>query len=541
MASGHAAGQRRELRARAETNARTEDEEVKELAMTCPFQDLSPAGIWSHFAELVRIARPSKREQAAIEYLKQWAESRSFRHAADETGNLCVYVPATPGREDAPLVVLQGHVDIVASNAADRPADADAAQGKIPVLRVACADDGQWRADEAGDWIMAPHTTLGADNGIGVCSALAVAEDAEAEHGPLALLFTVDEEQGLTGANGLDPRLLDGAAFLVNLDNEDDDMFTVGCAGGRDVELSFEGPRMPPGGELACLSLGIGNLRGGHSGIDIHRGRANAIRLLAILLDKIRQLTEVRVDCVQGGDLRNAIPRSASARLLVPQRHVMRIEELVDSARSDFQEEFRGREDAIGVTVDSNSEDLPQDAFSVDASKALIDLLMTLPTGVAAMCADAPDLVETSDNLAIVTTSGAHVKIVCSCRSSSAAALREIGDRISSIARSAGAEAKDTNGYPGWQPDFSSNLLAVCKRTYEALFPDSELRIEAIHAGLECGALLAHCPGMEAISIGPTLRGIHAPGERVCISSVQKFYRLLLGTLKELSQPTVTA
>ena len=505
--------------------------------MTDVLRGLSPTELWSHFADLTQIARPSKHEQPAIEYLVQWAESRSLRYATDDTGNLCVYVPATSEREDAPLVVLQGHVDIVASNAADRPAGADAVEGKIPMLRVTCEDDDRWHEDETGDWIMAPHTTLGADNGIGVSFALAAAEDDGADHGPLALLFTVDEEQGLTGAKGLDPKLLDGAAYLINLDNEDDDTFTVGCAGGLDLELTLDGSRTPLAAEQVCISLSVAGLRGGHSGIDIHRGRANAIRLLAVLLDKIREATVVRVDMVQGGDLRNAIPRSANARLFMPHQDETRIKELVEDMSTSFRKEFRGRDDAIDVSLDVETEDVSRDAFSDEASKSLIDLLAALPTGVAAMCADAPDLVETSDNLAIVTTDGSQVTIVCSCRSSSATALREIGDRISSIARAAGAEARDTNGYPGWEPDFSSNLLAICKRTYETLFPGSQLRIEAIHAGLECGALLAQCPAMEAISIGPTIRGVHAPGERVCISSVQKSYQLLLGVLRELSEP----
>lgn len=501
--------------------------------MTEPFQGLIPACLWGHFAELVKIARPSKREELAIQHLANWAEVRNLLSERDDAGNLCVYVPAKPGRENAPLVVLQSHVDIVASNAPDRPEDADAALGKIPVVRAVCEDDDRWHADDAGDWIVAPHTTLGADNGIGIAAAMAVAEDHEADHGPLALLFTVDEEQGMTGAKNLDPRLIEGAAFLINLDNEDDDAFTVGCAGGLDVELSFSGMREPVEAGQVCLALRVSGLRGGHSGIDINRGRANAIRLLATMLDKIRQQVDLRVEVVEGGDLRNAIPRTAMARLFVPKKHEARVSEIVDGMLSDFKDQFRGCDDMIDVTVGKETEASPHDAFTREPSQTLIDLLNALPTGVAAMCAEVPTLVETSDNLAIVRTSDSQVKIVCSCRSSSSSALSELGARISSIARLAGADAEDTNRYPGWQPDFSSRLLETCKGTYEVLFPDSGLRIEAIHAGLECGALLAQ--GMEAISIGPTLRGNHAPGERISISSVRKFYRFLSGVLTELA------
>jgi dipeptidase D len=501
-----------------------------------PFHGLTPTPLWSHFSDLVEIARPSKREQPAIEHLAKWAQRHALPSRGDEAGNLCVYVPAKPGRETAPLVVLQSHVDIVASNAANRPEDADAALGKIPVIRASCPAEDQWQPDDAGDWLVAPHTTLGADNGIGVAAAMAVAEEPNARHGPLALFFTVDEEQGLTGAQNFEPTLLQDARFLINLDNEDDDSFTVGCAGGLDLELSFDGAREPLEAGQVGRFLRVDGLRGGHSGVDIHRGRANAIRLLARLLDRMCQRVELRLVGIEGGDLRNAIPRTAMAHLFVSEDQEPRLRKVVDELSSDFADQYQGRDEAINVTLENGAAASPQDAFTGEASRRLIDLLHSLPTGIIGMCPEIPKLVETSDNLAVVKTDGPQVKIVCSCRSSSPAALSELCARFKSLARLADAQLCETGGYPGWKPDFTSTLLQTCRQVYRTLFPESEPRIEAIHAGLECGAILARCSGLEAISLGPTLRGNHAPGERISITSVAKFYRLLLGILDQLSQ-----
>lgn len=496
------------------------------------FDGIEPTLLWQHFDALVRVPRPSKKEFPAIDHLVAWAEQHDFSWRKDAAGNLAVQVPPTVGGDDTPVVILQSHVDIVVSNSADAPAGVDAAVGQIPVVRAKCDEKDQCTEAADGDWLWAPYTTLGADNGLGVVSAMAAAE--EADHGPLILLFTVDEEEGLTGARKLDPGLLVGGQYLLNLDSEDDDVFTIGCAGGLDTEIQWTDERtgVPP--HYTAVRVTIEGLRGGHSGVEIHKARGNANRLLALLLLRIAEDVPLQIYEITGGDRRNAIPRSASCDLLVPPSALDSLSALADQFVTDLKPHFAGRDDNITASVQSLSE-TPAEAFSGEASRRLIKLLLALPDGVAGVCPEVSDLVETSNNLALVSTDDNAVVIVCSSRSSSAFALKDIGQRVQVIAELAGGTAQATNGYPGWKPRFDSPLTALCVEVYQSVF-GTPPTVESIHAGLECGAILANKPELDAVSVGPTIRGNHAPGERVSISSVQKFYQFLCATLKQIAQ-----
>ncbi|GAB5441602.1 MAG: aminoacyl-histidine dipeptidase [Fuerstiella sp.] len=494
------------------------------------FQNIEPALLWQHFDALVKVPRPSKQEAPAIDHLVEWAEQHSFSWQKDAAGNLAVHVPATAGSDQTPTVILQSHVDIVVSNAEDAPDGVDAAVGKIPVVRAHCDHGGTCTEAADGDWLWAPYTTLGADNGLGVVSAMAAAE--ETEHGPLILLFTVDEEEGLTGARKLDPSLLDGGQYLINLDSEDDDVFTIGCAGGLDTEIQWTSERTSLDGGWVTFRLKVDGCKGGHSGVEIDQARANANRLLARWLDLLSAESAVRIHRITGGDRRNAIPRSAECIVSIPADAESSIQQLTDRLQSELKPHFAGRDEGINLQAQSSDEAEP--AYSTEASSRLIKLLLGLPDGVAGVCPEVSDLVETSNNMALVSTSGDTVSIVCSSRSSSPFALQEMGRRVQIIAELAGGSAKATNGYPGWKPRFDSPLTALCVDVYESVFGQKPT-VESIHAGLECGAILANKPELDAASVGPTIRGNHAPGERVSISSVQKFYQFLAATLQKIA------
>jgi dipeptidase D len=479
------------------------------------FAGLQPAALWRHFAALTRIPRPSGREQRVLEYVRGWARARELAVRSDAVGNVCVRVAATPGRERAPVVILQGHLDMVCERNADSPYDPE--QGRIHVVR-----DGEWLRSEG--------TTLGADNGIGIAAAMAVAEDATLRHGPLELLMTVDEEAGMSGARNLDPALLSGRS-LINLDSEDDGLLFVGCAGGADLRLRFRAARaaVPPG--LSPLRVQLRGLRGGHSGIDIHRNRMNAIHALARLLQRGAAQQSLRLAAIGGGSKRNAIPREATADVWVGDPAAWHAQLAAELAA--LRQQYRGRDDDLDVAI----EPAPRgDAWGEADSLRLLDLLRALPSGVVALSMDIPGLVETSTNLGVVRTQGPTAEILVLARSSIAPSLAALFDAHRSLARLAGAECEYLGGYPGWQPHMDSRLLAAARGSYARLF-GREPQVTAVHAGLECGLIGERVPGMDMVSFGPTLVGVHAPGERVDIASVGRFWRLLGALLDDLSAP----
>lgn len=479
-----------------------------------PFAGLQPAALWKHFAAFTKIARPSGQEQKMAEYVRGWAAEHGFKVATDAVGNMCVHVPGSPGRENAPAVIIQGHLDMVCERNADSPYDPE--KGSIHVVRD-------------GDWIRSEGTTLGADNGIGVAAGMAAAEDRSLAHGPLDLLMTIDEETGMTGAQGLDPAILRGRTML-NLDSEDDNVLFVGCAGGGDLKVTFEAARAAAPAGFSALLVSVKGLQGGHSGIDIHRNRMNAIHALVRLVQEGAKGEPVLLASIAGGSKRNAIPREASATIFV--RDADSFRRNVDAEKAALLYQYKGLDDGLHVGIEAAS---ASDAWSEADSRRLLDLLRAIPSGVTAMSMDIEGLVETSTNLGVIKTTGRTVEVFLLSRSSVGPALADLLEAQKSLCRLAGVKCEYLGGYPGWKPDMQSKSLAVTKAAYARLF-GSEPGITAIHAGLECGLIGERAPGMDMVSFGPLLVGVHAPGERVSIASVEKFWKLLGAVLDDLSK-----
>ncbi|HYI20911.1 MAG TPA: beta-Ala-His dipeptidase [Solirubrobacteraceae bacterium] len=476
--------------------------------MSDAFSGLEPAGFWRHFAALTRIPRPSHEEQRVVAHVAAWARERGFATRRDAAGNLVVDVPASPGREAAPAVILQGHLDMVCEREPDSPNDPRA--GRIEVVRD-------------GDWLRAEGTTLGADDGVAIAAMLAVSEDRAAPHGRLELLMTVAEEVGLSGAQRLDPALITGDV-LLNLDSEEDGELTIGCAGSEDHVLKLTAPRepLPPG--AAALAVTVRGGRGGHSGADIAAGRANAVKLLAHAL---RGAGDVRIAAFDGGASRNAIPRDAAA-LVVGEGVRAAVEEAGAAARRTY------RRTDPGVRLDVEPAAAAA-AWTAGASARLLDLLALLPAGPLAMSADFDGLVETSSSVGVAGTDGDRVTIRCLSRSQDDDALPVVRAQIEAAARLAGATHESRGSYPAWRPDPGSALLASAKGTYAATF-GAEPQVSATHGGLETALIGAKRPGLPMLSFGPQIQGPHAPGERLNIPSAGRFMRLLSALLDDLSR-----
>jgi len=478
---------------------------------------LEPRSVWAHFSEIARIPRPSKHEQQIARWVRSVAESHGFEVRSDAVGNLVIGVPATAGREDAPVVVLQGHLDMVCEK--NKNVEHDFAKHPI-------------RPRIDGDWVSATGTTLGSDNGIGVAAALACATDREVAHGPLELLFTIDEETGLTGAKRLEGRLLRGRT-LLNLDSEEDGVLFAGCAGGADTHLSLSSPRRRPSAGSVAQNIEVGGLRGGHSGLNIHENRGNALKILVRLLDRaLSSGVSFELSSLAGGSAHNAIPREARALIRLPKGEEAKFGEVLAALRNEVSSELAGIDDGLAIRlapVDSSDEVLEQ-----GQRDRLIALLLALPHGVLGMSPALPGLVETSNNLATVTTDGGTTKVVTSSRSSVAPTQTALLASIRAIGRLAGAEIETHDGYPGWKPNMASPVLAVVREVYREVWK-GEPKVTAIHAGLECGLLGEKVPGIDMVSFGPQIEGAHSPDERVQISSVDRFWRALKLTLDRLS------
>ncbi|MEM8929986.1 MAG: beta-Ala-His dipeptidase [Acidobacteriota bacterium] len=481
--------------------------------------ELTPRSVWQHFAALSAVPRPSKREERVRAHVRSVCEGLGLAVAEDDAGNLVASVPASAGRESAPTIVLQAHLDMVCEKNAGTEHDFD----QDPIRLILDQDaDGQ-------AIVRADGTTLGADNGIGVALMLAAASES-ISRGPLELLFTVDEEEGMGGAIGLDPALIHGKT-LLNLDTEEDDMLYIGCAGGCDSTLRWQLPTAPVTGGVTC-SITLRGLRGGHSGGDIHEGRGSATQLLARVLGRVGN--GVRLVSIDGGSKRNALAREAHAVIVVDESTAA----VLTKIAAEIVEEGRveSREPDLTLTVDRATD--ATTAATVDGSLSLIDCLLALPHGVAGMHPDIPTLVETSNNLATIASTsdgdGMAVTVGCLSRSSSESRLDEILARIAAIARLAGATVENGNRYPGWEPNVDSPVLAVAKRVHEQLF-DVVPAAEAVHAGLECGLLGRKLPGTDMVSLGPRIEGAHSPDERVWVASVERSWTYLVGLLDTLS------
>ncbi len=479
---------------------------------------LTPRSVWENFSDLLRIPRPSGHEAGVASHLSEVATRHGFEAKRDAIGNLVINVPATPGREKAPVVILQGHLDMVAEKNKDVAHDFL----KDPI-----------RPRIEGDWIYATGTTLGADNGIGVAAALAAAVDPSVKHGPLQLLFTVDEETGLTGAMKLDASLLRGK-ILLNLDSEEDGVLFVGCAGGSDTHLFFSPAWTTPSGGSSPFLLEVKGLRGGHSGLNIVENRGNALKILArALAGGVRGGLLLELASLTGGSKHNAIPREAEAVIFLPSADEPKFRETLDRLRASLKIELEGIDDGLEIQMSPGS--LSPRVMSKETFHDFLHLLLGLPHGNLGMSQAIPGLVETSSNLAVVTMEGDRLKVVTSSRSSVGPALDSVLLSIRAIGRLANAEVVARDGYPGWKPNMASPLLKTVREVFAERWGHAP-KVTAIHAGLECGLLGDKVPGLDMISFGPHMEGVHSPDERLNIPSVGRFFNALSEILDRLSR-----
>ena len=484
-------------------------------------QGLAPASVWRHFAVLCAIPRPSKQEDAVRAHLLQWAQARGLATQVDATGNLLIRKPARAGRERAPGVVLQGHLDMVCQKNSGSPHDFT----RDPIRPVR-RDDG---------WLQAPDTTLGADNGLGVAMALAVLEDETLAHGPIEALFTIDEEAGMGGAHGLQAGVLQGS-LMLNLDTEEWGEFYLGCAGGVDVNVARTGQPEPwPSGHHACR-IALHGLRGGHSGVNIHEERGNAIKLLARVLNTLTQdsaLAGVRLSAVLGGTARNALPREAFATVSVPTTARPALQAALADWQALLQRELGAVEPRLALTLEDIAE-VPSHVLAPAEQAVWLRTLHAAPHGVRRMSQSVPGVVETSNNLGMVELTAEGGSCNFMVRSLVDSGARALGDEIVSLWALSGTAAEVAGHYPGWTPNPASPLLATCQQVYQREFGEDS-HVQVIHAGLECGIIAAKYPGMDIVSFGPTIRGAHAPGESVEIASVERTWHLLTAILVDLA------
>jgi dipeptidase D len=476
------------------------------------------ARILDYFEQLNAFPRCSKNEARLCQWLQQWAKERQLAFQCDPAGNLVVRVPAGSGYEGAPAVVLQGHLDMVCEKTPESRHDFN----KDPIV-----------SHREGEWLVARGTTLGADNGIAVAYMLALAEAPVPALPALELLFTVDEETGLNGAKSLSPDFIHGR-LLINLDSEDEGVFTIGCAGGVDTHLVLDGHPVALPANASIRRIVVGGLKGGHSGIDIHKHRGNANKILARTLSLIRSQTAMGLMMLSGGSRKNAIPRDAQAIVWVDAGNEDRIDLAARQMEAVIKDELQGGADGFFIRT-SSAGDAVGDRLSLsteDTDKA-VAVLLALPDGVARMSANMQGVVETSSNLATLELEGNRVCIVSSQRSSCMSRLDEITSTIHSIGRLAGAHVQDKEAYPAWQPAMDSELLQRCQSVYRGLF-DLDPVIQVIHAGLECAIIGGIYPNMDMISLGPTLRNAHSPDERLHIPSITKVWDFLLELLVQM-------
>jgi dipeptidase D len=491
-------------------------------------ETLEPRAVWRHFDRILQIPRGSKHEDRIRDYVLSIADQHGLQHTVDAAGNVVVRKPAAAGREGVPITVLQSHLDMVNEKNAD--VQHDFATDPI-------------RPERDGEYLKATGTTLGADNGIGVAAMLAIMEADDIAHGPLELLFTVDEETGLTGAAQLDGAMVQGRR-LINLDTEEEGSIYVGCAGGGDTRIALPVAWAAPPEHATTLRFALRGLKGGHSGVDIHLQRGNAIQLLARVLHTAAEAARnhaapggvggvggLQLADFRGGNMRNAIPREASAEVVLDPENA-------DDFRSRALDEFAAVRDAFNrvepdMALGIEDADAPKRLLDTRTSTTIIRLLHAIPHGVQAMSHDIPGLVETSTNLAVARVEDDHLHVLTNTRSSVASELRAVRTRIRAIAALAGADVELGDAYPGWKPDLNSHVLAAVRAVYaEHLGRDPH--VTAIHAGLETGIIGQKVPGMDMVSIGPQIEFPHSPDERVRIPSVDEFHTLLVTVLERL-------
>jgi dipeptidase D len=483
--------------------------------MSAEVRQLQPREVWNHFADLNAVPRPSKKEQRVIEFVKSFGEQLGLETHVDEIGNVIIGKPSSPGMEDRTPIVMQAHLDMVHQKNADTDFDFD--QQGIEMY----VDD---------DWVKARGTTLGADNGLGVASIMTILASDEIPHPPLEALFTIDEETGMTGAQGLKGGLLHGK-ILLNLDTEEDNELTIGCAGGVDVTVSgsYTGEDVPAGS--VAYQVIVRGLKGGHSGIDIHRGRANANKVMNRLLWGAAQCCELRIGSIDGGGLRNAIPRESHAIVVVPEGKATAFESWLAETAETIRREYATTDPNAEIKVEKAA--LPATVISAELQRKLLGTIYACPSGIYRMSPEIDDLVQTSNNLAKVMVADGHISMLCLTRSSVNTERDDLANAIKANLELTGASVDISGGYPGWKPAPSSEIVTLMSELYQELFGESA-DVAACHAGLECGIVGQHYPELDMISFGPTIRGAHSPDERAQISSVQKFWKFLTETLKRI-------
>lgn len=477
---------------------------------------LQPAAVWKYFHEITQIPRPSKKEKKMIAYLVETGKKLGLETLTDKAGNVLIRKPATPGKENVTPIVFQGHMDMVCEKLGELDFNFDT----DPIQT--CID---------GEWVKAKGTTLGADDGIAVAMGLAILESKDIEHGPIECLFTVDEETGLTGAYELQPGFLKGK-ILLNLDSEDEGQFFIGCAGGKNTEISidFEEEDVPKNSK--AFRVEVKGLQGGHSGDDINKGRGNSIKILTRILHEATFAYDAELACIDGGNMHNAIPREASA-VLVMQSHL----------EEEFTKYIRDMEKCVrhelkntdpGVQIEIHPAEMPKKVIDNYTQCDLVQALYACPHGVLAMDQDIEGFVETSTNLASVKTVGKQIKIVTSQRSSLESKKDDAANMVASTFElMSSADVEFGDGYPGWAPNGNSKVVELMKQAYNNLF-HKDPKILVIHAGLECGLIGEKYPEMDMISYGPTLRGVHTPDEKLLIPTVQQVWDLTLEFIRLL-------
>ncbi len=480
-------------------------------------ESLSPEPVWRCFEAICQVPRPSKKEGLIREFLLSFAKNHGLAAATDEIGNVLIKKPASKGKESVPTVILQAHMDMVCEKNSDTVHDF----GKDPI-----------RPYIDGDWVTAEGTTLGADDGIGIAAGLAVLTDASLIHGPLECLFTVDEETALTGAKGIKPGFISGK-LLINLDSEDEGQLFIGCCGGLDTTAFFDYTPSNPKSDYFPVKISVKGLKGGHSGDDINKGRGNANKVLARFLWDASKKYDLQLASFDGGNLSNAIAREATAVFLIPQKDKENITADFNVYRSDVEYELELTDAGIKLSLESTA--MPAKVLDPASQKNLLYALYACRHGVVAESFRMPGMVETSTNLASVKFTGKNrITVATTQRSDLKSAKLDIANQIESLFVLAGAEVSHSEGYPGWTPNPESEIMKITRDAYVRLF-GNEPAIKSIHAGLECGLFLEKYPELDMVSFGPTLRGVHSPDEKIEIKSVQKFWDLLVETIKAIA------
>ena len=485
--------------------------------MSKQVRQLEPKAVWNKVSDLNAVPRPSKKEERVIAFMKGFGASLNLEVIEDSVGNVIIRKPATTGMEDRKPIVMQSHLDMVHQKNNDTNFDFLTQGIEMHV---------------EGDWVKAKGTTLGADNGLGVATIMAVLESTDISHPAIEALFTIDEETGMTGAMGLKGGILSGD-ILLNLDTEEDDEIDMGCAGGIDVtaERNYQEETTPS--KTIAFEIKVKGLQGGHSGMDIHKGFGNANKIMNRLLYHSNALVKIRIVKINGGNLRNAIPRESFSTIVVDENEKEKFLFELNNLIELIKEEFKTLEP--NLVIDVNNSEIPKKVMNLETQNIFLKSIYATLNGVYRMSPDIPNLVETSNNIAKISLGNGKIHVGCLTRSSSESSKNDLTNALTSCFELAGFKVELSGSYPGWQPNVDSEILKVLTNVYENLFGE-KAKVEACHAGLECGILGQNYPLMDMISFGPTIKGAHSPDERVSISSVQKFWKFLLQILKNIPE-----